>query len=113
MPRRVIAGFLSALAGAWGGSGGPALTEADKAELVEVLRLQATLGNQVWPGFAAARIPVILYDDENEFIVGAGPLPLPWSPVEGDDFQGRPYHRRKAARPQAFAVRVATSGPAA
>ncbi len=84
----------------------PLLVAADKAVLTEVLRLQATLGDQVWPGLGQARILLILYNDAYEFLVGASQPPAPWVTVEGDDYQGRPYHRRPASDPQAFAVAV-------
>ncbi len=82
------------------------LTPDDKANLVEVLRLQAELGEELWPGFGQAKIPIILYNDRFEFLIGEVAPPSPWTVVAGDDFGGKPYHRRMASNPQAFAVRV-------
>jgi hypothetical protein len=82
------------------------LSAEDKAELSEVLRLQLALGDQVWAGLSQARIPVILYDDGYEFLVGKPDPPAPWAVVEGDNFNGKPYYRRNASHPQAFAVEI-------
>jgi len=83
-----------------------ALSSEDKAELREAIRLAGSSGSRVWPGLEKAGIPVILYDEASEFLVGlADPGPC-WTAVEGDDFEGRPYFRRPASRPQSFAVRL-------
>ncbi len=82
------------------------LEPAEKAQLSEALRLKRTLGDRVWPGFRAAAVPVILFNDRYEFLVEAGEAPEPWEPVHGDDFEGKPYFRRAADNPQAFAVPV-------
>jgi hypothetical protein len=87
-------------------AGAGRLAATEKAQVSEALRLQAALGDRVWPGFGTARIPVILYDDRWQFLIGAGEPPAPWAVVEGDSFQGAPYHRRAASAPTAFAVRV-------
>jgi hypothetical protein len=85
-----------------------ALSNVDKAELVEVLRLKTELGDQVWPGLSRIDIPVILYNERSEFLVGKAKPPSPWQVVKGDSFLGRPYYRRPAENPQAFAVAVGT-----
>jgi hypothetical protein len=82
------------------------LTSTDKEELSLVLRLRAALGDQIWPGFGNASIPIILYNSHHEFLFGTTNPPAPWAIVDGDDFQGHPYYRRVAAEPQAFAVPV-------
>ncbi len=82
------------------------LKAEEKAAVAEVLRLQAELGEQLWPGYGRARIPIIIYNERHEFLIGADGPPAPWTAVEGDDFGGKTYHRRTAAKPQAFAVRV-------
>jgi hypothetical protein len=84
----------------------PLLNASDKSQVGEALRLQASLGDQVWPGFGHSRIPIILYNDKYEFLTGATNPPAPWISVEGDSFQSRPYYRRAAGNPQAFAVRI-------
>jgi len=84
------------------------LNTAEKAELAEVLRLKAELGDQVWPGLGRIDIPVILYNERYEFLVGKAKPPSPWQAVKGDNFLGRPYYRRPVENPQAFAVAVGT-----
>ena len=78
----------------------------DKSQIAEALRLQRELGDRVWPGLAAAEVPIILYHGTREFLVGMSDPPGPWAVVEGDTFGGKPYHWRPAVRSQAFAVRV-------
>jgi hypothetical protein len=82
------------------------LTSADKEGLSLVLRLQAALGDQIWPGFGRAVIPIILFNDHDEFLIGATNPPVPWVVVQADDFQGHPYYRRAAGTAQAFAAPV-------
>jgi len=84
------------------------LSTADKAELAEVLRLKTELGDQVWPGLGRIDIPIILYNERYEFLTGEAKPPSPWQDVKGDNFLGRPYYRRPAENPQAFAVAVGT-----
>jgi hypothetical protein len=99
------------------------LSEADKARLAETLHLRQSLGEAVWPGWGAADIPVILYNEGYAFLVGmadppAGWATVPrgaqrgglWEAVAGDLFEGQTYYRRvladAEATPQAFVVRV-------
>lgn len=84
----------------------PLLSDDDKAELSEVARLQKALGDQVWPGFGRASIPLILYNNRYEFLIGTTDPPAPWAVVESDYFNGEKYYRRNATNPQAFAVHV-------
>jgi len=84
------------------------LSTAEKAELAEVLRLKSELGDQVWPGLGRIDIPIILYNERYEFLIGEAKPPSPWQVAEGDNFLGRPYYRRPAGNPQAFAVAVGT-----
>jgi hypothetical protein len=84
------------------------LSIADKAEIAEVLRIKTELGDQVWPGLSRLDIPLILFNERYEFLVGEADPPPPWEVVDGDDCLGRPYHRRPAENPQAFAVAVGT-----
>lgn len=124
--------LLVALAtlGAWSNRGLPnrsavvdRLAELDKARLAEALHLKKELGDTIWPGWGAADLPVILYNEAYVFLVGCpDPAPGwiavpgdrviggPWEEVPGDTFDGTPYHRQKlpasGAAPQAFTVRV-------
>jgi hypothetical protein len=99
------------------------LSPDDKVRLAEIRHLRTSLGDQVWPGWAEADIPIILYNEEYAFLIGlpdppAGwtpvpgtePMGVPWEPVPDDQFEGRPYYRQRLAsqdaNPQAFTVRV-------
>lgn len=85
----------------------PLLTAQDKALLQEALNLKQALGDDVWPSLGTAALPIILYNDSFEFMIGSViPPPPPWVKTEGDVFSGRPYYRRPAKNPQAFAVEV-------
>ena len=89
------------------GTGQPeVLTAGDKTEIAEIFRLKAEIGDRIWPGFAKAAIPVILYNDEFEYLVGFADPPAPWEKVLGDEIAGEPYHRRPRGKAQAFAVEV-------
>lgn len=85
-----------------------ALSPSDKAELAEILRLKTELGDQVWPGLSRLDIPIILFNERFEFLVGEANPASPWVVVRTDNFLGRPYFRRPAENPQAFAVAVGT-----
>ena len=80
------------------------LEAADKDALAGALRLKADLGEAVWPGFGHADIPVIVYDDEFEYLFGLPNPPPPWVVVVGDEYFGRTYFHRPAKDPQSFAV---------
>ncbi len=99
------------------------LSELDKARLAEALHLRASLGDQVWPGWGAASIPSIVYNEAYAFLVGLpdpddGWLTVPrrrqeggpWERVPGDDFLGQPYYRQPlpaaGPTPQNFTVLV-------
>jgi hypothetical protein len=99
------------------------LSALDKARLAEIFHLRQTLGNEAWPGWGDAAIPVIVYNDAYAFLVGyddppPGWIKVPqqeqrgnaWQPVPDDDFQGQPYYRTllpdNGQTPQAFTVLV-------
>lgn len=100
------------------------LSELDKARLAEMIHLRETLGNAAWPGWGAADIPLIVYNDAYAFLVGYDGEPPagwikapqgdrygnPWQVVPDDDFQGRPYYRtplpENGRTPEAFTVQV-------
>lgn len=82
------------------------LSAQDKELLKEALRLQQTLGDQVWPGLGSAGIPIILFNDSYEFLFKATNPPSSWTMVKDDDFFGQQYYRRSAVEPQAFALPV-------
>jgi hypothetical protein len=137
-PRRIVIGLaalvslclLAPLVSALSNLGLPShsalverLSDADKARLAEALHLRRSLGDSVWPGWAAAEIPVILYNESYAFLVGLADPPAgwttvprgaarggPWEPVPGDLFEGAVYYRQALPdpdlTPQAFVVRV-------
>jgi hypothetical protein len=84
----------------------PVLSAQDKTEIAEVLKLKAEAGDKVWPGLAAADLPLILFNARYEFLVGAANPPVPWEVLKDESFQGKPYSRRLVDRPQNFAVKV-------
>ncbi len=99
------------------------LSNLDKARLAEALRLKRSIGDELWPGWGRADIPVILYNEEYAFLVGyPNPPPGwikvpqqlarggPWELVPGEDLQGAPYYRQRLPSPnitpEAFTVLV-------
>jgi hypothetical protein len=85
---------------------GPAiLSPDDKLGLAEVFRLKKDWGDRVWPGFAEAEIPVLLFNDSADFLVGVINPPPTWEAVDKDDFAGKIYYRRAHRKKiQAFAI---------
>jgi hypothetical protein len=82
------------------------LSEEDKAQLIETLRLKKSFGPSIWPGFSEAEIPLILYNEGYAFLIGHPSPPPAWTPVDGDSFQEKTYYRREGTGFQAFAVLV-------
>jgi hypothetical protein len=83
------------------------LAGLDKARLAEALNIKSRLGNRLWPEWAAAQHPLILWNQAYEFLVDfPGQPPVEWETVPQDSFNGGFYYRRKAMDPQNFAVQV-------
>jgi hypothetical protein len=99
------------------------LSEADKIRLAETRHLRQELGDLVWPGWAEADIPVILYNEAYAFITGypdppSGWVKVPiglargglWEIVPDDTLYGQPYYRQAltdpGVTPEAFTVLV-------
>jgi hypothetical protein len=99
------------------------LAAADEEDLAEALRLRRTAGDAIWPGWGAADIPLILYNESYAFLTGYPDPPPgwtkvpqglhrggPWQPVPDDLFQGATYYRQplpgRDITPEAFTVRV-------
>ena len=84
------------------------LTVLDKARLTEALRLKAAAGDQVWPGWGRAGVPVILWTGGVEFLTGmpGAPDEAGWQAVTRDDFAGQAYFRRLSDDPQNFTTRL-------
>lgn len=100
------------------------LSAAEKAYLSEFYQVRQTLGDATWPGWDAAEIPVVLYNESYVFLLGFDGEPPdgwqkvpqntrrggPWQRVPGDSFGGAPYYRQPlpsgGETPQAFTVKV-------
>jgi len=85
---------------------GGRLSELDKARLLEAVHLRASLGDQIWPGWGDADIPVIVWNEAYEFLTGFPKGGPGWENVPGDELAGETYFRRAADNPQNFAVPV-------
>jgi len=90
--------------------GGPAETDRmqplDKVRLAEAYHLKEELGEEIWPGFTNLDAPVIIWNDDYEFLFGMDSPPSEWEAVPNEDFDGKLYFRRPADQPQNFAVLV-------
>jgi hypothetical protein len=99
------------------------LSALDKARLAEATHLRRTLGDATWPGWGAAAIPFLVYNEEYAFLVGlpdpvSGWVTVPqgqvrggqWEVVPGDTFDGEVYYRQSLAgldtTPQSFVPKV-------
>ncbi|HSV86389.1 MAG TPA: hypothetical protein VLH85_07430 [Levilinea sp.] len=99
------------------------LSEDDKIRLAETIHIRQQLGDTVWPGWAAANIPMIVYNEKYVFLIGYPDPPEgwvkvpagtqrgePWEVVPGDTLDGQPYYRQQLTNPnitpEAFTVRV-------
>jgi len=100
----LLAALLSGLP-AGQGPESAVLSPDDKLGLTELFRLKKEWGDRVWPGFAGADIPLILFNDSRDFLVGAASPASPWETVEKDNFEGKPIYRRAHDKDlQAFAL---------
>lgn len=99
------------------------LSADDKIRLAEYLQFREQLGDTVWPGWGAANIPIILYNEEYAFLIGYpdppdGWVKVPagiergtdWELVPDDAFMGESYYRQRLVdpdlTPEAFTVMV-------
>ena len=90
------------------------LSGLEKARLAEQFHLRGSLGDQVWPGWGEAEIPVIVYNEAYAFLVGHQGQPAPgwemvpggeerggtWEKVPGDTFFGQTYYRQPLTDPE-------------
>ena len=81
---------------------GDRMSGEDLALVAEAIRLRGAQGDAVWPGFGAAELGLVVYNDRFEFLIGD--LPAGWEWVPSSDLA---YGRRPADDPQAFAVAAA------
>jgi hypothetical protein len=84
----------------------PVLSESDKNQLAEALRIKRAFGETIWPGLADAVIPFLIYNEEWQFLIGHPHPPASWKKAGGDVFEGQPYFMKPAEGNQAFAVKV-------
>jgi hypothetical protein len=99
------------------------LSDLDKARAAEALRLRRELGDTLWPGWGAADIPMIFYNEDYVFLVGFPDPPDgwvkipefesrggPWEKVPDDSFDEEEYFRQALVMPgetpEAFVVRI-------
>lgn len=79
------------------------LNERELAATEFVYHLRQQAGEQIWPGFDTSAIPLILFNDQYEFILGpAKDNCLDAQDVIRDDH----WYRKTADNPQAFAVKL-------
>jgi hypothetical protein len=64
------------------------LSFLEKAQLREAFHLRETIGDQVWTGWAAQKIPIIVYNEKNAFLVGYQNPPPGWLKVPQRSRQG-------------------------
>lgn len=89
------------------------LSKNEKAYIAEAIHLLEMKGSQTWPGWGNLKVPIIVYNEENAFLIGfpkppAGWQNMPsgefrgteWKLVEGDDFHGEPYYKQLLPDPQ-------------
>ncbi len=82
------------------------LNAQEKALLGEALRLKRSVGDSVWPGFGRREIPLVIWNEQQSFLLGDVPIPVGWEPVPSDSFLGRPYYHGHLEKNQAFTVKI-------
>jgi hypothetical protein len=82
------------------------MTPLDKVRLSEALHLKIELGDAIWDGYADLEAPVIIWNEDFEFLFNVNMPPEDWEEVPEDDFEGELYYRRPAVTPQNFAIQV-------
>lgn len=82
------------------------LSSSEKHLLDEALWLKRNKGNIIWPNFGDTQIPVLLYNDQYEFLIGISSPQEGWTKVEGSPFNGSPYYKKKSRNPQTFTVQI-------
>jgi hypothetical protein len=82
------------------------LSLEDKAQIIEFERFKKSFGSQIWPGFGAEVIPLVLYSRDYDFLIWHPDPPVGWAKAIKDSVMGISYYTRPSVNPQAFAVRV-------
>lgn len=88
------------------------LSDLEKARLAEAIHLRQSLGDAVWPGWAALDIPLVVYNEAYAFLLNYPSPPAgwvkvpqdearggPWEEVPDDTFEGQPYYRQRLPDP--------------
>lgn len=78
------------------------LTQADEARVAEAFHLKQTLGDQVWPGWSEADIPLIVWNSQYAFLYGYPRQPEGWEALEDEAFHRRPVFRQAGPDHDAF-----------
>ncbi|MBN1372582.1 MAG: hypothetical protein JW987_11645 [Anaerolineaceae bacterium] len=73
------------------------LSPAAVAHVREAQQLKSGLGDEVWPGFGNAGIPLMIYNERYAFLCGIEQAPAGWERAEG-----QPCFRGTYSNPQAF-----------
>lgn len=89
------------------------LSDESKAHLAEVIQLQQSVGDEVWPSWGDADVPIIVYNEVYAFLVGYADPPDgwmrmpqeekrggPWELVRDDNFFGAAYYRQPLPDPE-------------
>lgn len=82
------------------------LNSTDIKSIITAISLRQELGEQIWPGFGEHHIPIIIFNDNYEFIFGIDNLDAPWKRVTDDTIEGTRYYYRPAQDSQEFTVRA-------
>ena len=122
MTRRILLGLavllvLGAAAGAWLNHRAldgidrrftaDTLSASERRVVAEARRLKAAYGGRVWPGLARADLPVVLYNDRWEFLVGwPASAPEGWERAGSGELLDAPVWRRRDRDPRPFVVEV-------
>lgn len=82
------------------------LSEKDKESIKEFINIKTALGDKIWLGIDDIDIPVVVFNDKYEFLVGYSGEIKNWDTVNEDNFYGEVYYRRLAENFQAFTVKI-------
>lgn len=82
------------------------LTELDKTRLEETFHLKTTLGDSVWPGWGEMDIPILLWHQDNNFLVSVDVPPPGWAAVPNDLYRGETYFANPGFDPENFAMQI-------
>lgn len=84
----------------------PILNNVDQNELLEVIRLKESIGDQLWPGFKEADIPIIFFNNKYEFLYSKNEINSNFDLITDNIFSNGFIYRTEAVNSKAFAVLV-------